>query len=346
MNENYQNPNPMMEEEESIDWAKYISAALKYRKKIAIITICFAVLSVIVALCQKRVYSVSVILAPEVQSNSRSSSSLGGLASMLGVNLSSMGGISPDALNITIFPEIASSTPFLTNLFEVELSPKPELPKDDPIAAREIMNGPLPTVRLYDHLTGRDKEKSFLRKMKESIFGEKPEDPNYIQVNGSVLTKEQSNVLKAMRRMISVDVDKKTAMATISVSLDDPLMCSQLADTICDRLTKFVYNYRTEKERKNLDFYIALCDSAQKVMVAAQAAYAECVDNNQSVTWRKISVRSQRLEQEANIASQVYQQMVTQREASRAQLQQMKPVFAVVEPATMPQQPRDRKSVV
>lgn len=341
MNENYQNPNPYMEQEEPIDWAKYISAAIKYWKKIAVVTLCFAVLSVIVALCQKRVYNVSVTVAPEAQGSSRSASGLGGLASMLGVNLNTGGG-GQDALNITLFPEIASSTPFLTQLFEVELTQMPKLPKD-PIEAREVMSSALPKVKLYDYITKRNEEKGFFAKMMESIFGPSVEDPDYLVVNASVLTKEQNLVLMSLRNMIAVDVDKKTAMTTLTVKMDDPLMCSQLADTICQRLTNYVFVYRTQKEQQNFDYYSALCDSTYKTMVEAQAAYAESLDNNQSVTWRKGSMRSQRLQQEASIAEQVYQQMVTQRESSRAQLQQMKPVFAIIEPATMPQRPANSR---
>lgn len=328
-------------DEEPIDWAKYVGAFLKYWKKIAMVTFAFAVLSVVVALCQKRQYSVSVTLAPEVQGSSRGSSSLGSLASMFGVNLGS-GSTSPDAFNITIFPEIVHSTPFLTQLFDVELSAMPALPKDK-IEAKKILNGPLPKVYLYDHLTKRDKDKGFIAGLIESIFGADQEDPDYMKVNQSLLTKEQSLALASLQRMISADVDKKTAMTTIVVRMDDPLMCAQLADTVCRRLREYVFDYRTEKERNNFEYYQALCDSTYKTMVDAQAAYAEAVDNDRSVILQKVSVKRQRLEQEASIASQVYQQMVQQREMSRAQLQEMKPVFAVVEPATMPQKPANSR---
>lgn len=328
-------------EDEPIDWAKYIGAFLKYWKKIAIVTFVFAVLSVIVALCQKRQYGVSVTLAPEVQGSSRGSSSLGSLASMFGVNLGS-GSTSPDAFNITIFPEIVHSTPFLTQLFDVELSAMPKLP-DDKIEAKRILSEPLPKVYLYDHLTKRDKERGFVANLLESIFGATEEDPDYMKVNQSQLTKEQSRVLDALRLMISANVDKKTAMTTIVVKMDDPMMCAQLADTVCRRLREYVFEYRTEKERNNFEYYQALCDSTYKTMVEAQAAYAEAVDNDHSVILQKVSVKRQRLEQEASIASQVYQQMVQQREMSRAQLQEMKPVFAVVEPATMPQKPMNSR---
>lgn len=343
-----QNIQPPYEEEEPIDWAKYIGRFVQNWKKILRVACIFGILGIGVALIQKRKYVVTVTLAPEVQNNSRSGGSLSSLAGMFGVNMGNMTSLSSDALNITIFPEIVSSTPFLTQLFEVELAPKPELPKDK-IEARKILEGPLPTVKLYDHLTGRDKEKSWLSQLVSSIFGEKEEDPNYMKANVSLLTKEQQKVVKYMReRMVSADVDKKTAMTTISVVMDDPLMCSQLADTVCRRLREYVFTYRTEKEQQNFDYYEALCDSAYQVMTAAQAAYAAAVDNNQSLIRQTVAVRRERLQQEASMAAQIYQQMVQQREISRSRLQEMKPVFAVVEPGTYPQKPANsrRKTVL
>lgn len=339
---------PPYEDEDPIDWAKYIGLFLQNWKKILIVTCIFGILGIGVALMHKRKYVVTVTLAPEVQSNSRTGGSLSSLASMFGVNMGNMTSLSSDALNITIFPEIVSSTPFLTQLFEVELTPKPKLPKDK-IEARKIMEGPLPTVKLYDHLTGRDKEKGWLRQLKESIFGEEEEDPNYMKANVSLLTKEQQKVVKYMReKLVSANVDKKTAMTTISVVMDDPLMCSQLADTVCRRLREYVFTYRTEKEQQNFDYYEALCDSAYQVMTAAQAAYAAAVDNNQSLIRQTVAVRRERLQQEASLAAQIYQQMVQQREVSRARLQEMKPVFAVVEPGTYPEKPANsrRKAVL
>lgn len=340
-NQNFQVSDP---EEEPIDWAKYIGLFLQNWKKIIIISCIFGAIGIVAALIQKRVYSVSVTLAPEIQNSSRSGGSLGSLASMFGINMSG-GANSADALNITVFPEIVSSTPFLTQLFEVELSPKPELP-EDPIEARKIMQGPLPTVKLYDHITGRDKEKSWFSQLIQDLFG-KEEDPDYMKTNVSILTSEQNKVVENLRKLIAADVDKKTAMTTISVSLDDPLMCSQLADTVCRRLREYVFKYRTEKEQENFDYYEALCDSTYKKMTEAQAAYAASMDNNHNVILQTVAVRRERLQQEASLASQVYQQMVQQREISRARLQEMKPVFAVVEPSTYPQKPvNSRKKTV
>lgn len=324
----------------SIDWSRYIQAARRYRKRILLVTGVFAVLSVIIALCQQRVYRVAVTLAPEI-TNSRSSSSLGSLASLIGLNASA-GAVSADAFNITIFPDIAQSTPFLTQLFTVQLAPQPKLPKD-PIEARKVLEGPLPTVCLYDHVIGLDREPGLMKRIVTSLFGEKERDPEYLKVNPSLLTKEQEGVVKYLQKHISVSVEKKTAMTTILVSLDDPMMCAQLADTVCRHLRDYVFAYRTEKERNTLSYYEALCDSTYQTMVAAQTAYAANLDNDHSIILQSVNARRQRLQQEAEMASQVYQTMVQQREMSRARLQQLKPVFAVVQPAVTPLRPANSR---
>lgn len=331
MNENYQNPDfqPEMEEEDEIDWMGYLNTLWSNRKAIIKVTAICAVLSVVIALCQKRTYHVGVTLAPEVQSSSSRSGSLSGIASMLGIGGVAMGS-STDALNITIFPEIVNSTPFIVSLFDVELTPY--------VSPKKIEKGAAPgvPVSLYDHLRGKDKEPGLIKRMLVSIFGEDPDEPIFSVSN---LTKKQSLAVEKMRKLMSADVDKKTGVTSLSVTLDDPLMAVQLADTVCRRLQEYVFEYRTQKERENLSYYSALTDSAYVQLVAAQAAYAQSMDNDHSVILQSVSVRKQRLQNEMNLREQVYSQMLQQRELVRGRVQEMKPVFAVVEPATFPQYP-------
>lgn len=333
-NHGYQNN---FEEEEPIDWAAYISKMLLYWKKIAIITCIFGVIGIVVALCQKRAYTVSITLAPEVQGKS-SGGSLGGLASMLGMGGLSMGS-SSDALNITLFPDICSSTPFLTQLFDVELTPY--------VSPKDVKNGVVaePTT-VYLHMTGKDKPKGLISKILESILS-KEEDEENGSINISHLTKEQNNVVLALQKSISANVDKKTGITNIAVTLDDQLMATQLADTVCNRLQNYIDLYRTKKERENLAYYSMLADESQAKYIEAQAAYAKSMDFDRNVNLLSVSSEKERLQQEAQIAGQVYTQMVQQREMARAKVQELKPVFAVVEPATLPQKPnKSRKNTV
>lgn len=289
-NEQYNQPNPgysnmYEEDEEPIDWAAYISKLLLYWKKIAIITCIFGAIGIVAALCQKREYTVAITLAPEAKSGG--GGSLGGIASMLGMGNISMGS-STDALNISLFPDICSSTPFLTNLFDVKLTPYVN-PKD---AKNGVVAEP---TTLYRHITGEDKPKGFIAQILESIFSKEAEEEENDSINISQLTKKQYGVVLALQKAINADVDKKTGVTTITVTMDDQLMATELADTVCSRLQHHIDMYRTKKDRENFDYYDMLAKEAQEKLVKAQAAYANSMDFDRDVSLLSLNARKEML---------------------------------------------------
>lgn len=340
MNEEYKNPVPREEdyEEAEIDWMGIITKLLKGWKFILIVSVIFGMLGIAAALLQKRTYGVTMTLAPEVQRSG--SSSLNSITAMLGMGGASAGSTS-DALNITLFPEICKSTPFLTDLFPVKLTPY--------VSRENAKNGVKATpVTVFDHLTGADKPKKGLKVwLKNLLSKEEEEEGDESAVNPSQLTKKQAAVARSLSQSISADVDKKTGVTTISVVMDDPLMATQLADTVCRRLQEYVIMYRTQKATDDFNYYVKLADEAHDNLIKAQSAYAASVDYDRNVILQSVNSRRDRLRQEAELASQIYSQMAQQREMARAKIQEEKPVFAVVQPATMPQTPMNsRKKTV
>ena len=65
-------------------------------------------------------------------------------------------------------------------------------------------------------------------------------------------------------------------------------------------------------------------------------AYAKYVDTNQGVVLQSVKIEQERLQNEMNVALQVFTQVATQLQMSKAKVQEEKPVFAVLEPATVP----------
>lgn len=339
MEENVNYTSPIMDEEEmDIDWAGYAVKLLKNWKFIAACTFITAVLGVGVALIQKRSYSVNVVLAPESQGKS-AGGSLGGLASLVGLGGASLSGGS-DALNITLFPEISQSTLFLTQLFDVEVTPY--------VSPAQLKKGaePAKPTTLYKYITKEDEEPGLMQRIKESLFGV-PEDLGPDTLNIAQLNKKQHLVVGQLQKAVSASVDKKTGIVTIGVTMDDPWIATTLADTVCTRLQNYVIAYRTKKTQEDLTYYETLAEEAKDKMVKAQAAYARSVDYDRSVILQSVSSAKERLQQEAQLASEIYSQMAQQVEMAKAKLQEEKPVFAVVEAATMPLRPNNsRKNVV
>ncbi len=343
MNTNYQTPTQSQNPEDgeiTIDWGALFKDLLKHKKYIFIVTFCFAVLGCVVALTSGRKYSVTVTLAPEVSGNSRAGTSLKSLTSLLGVGNLSLN-TSNDALNITLFPEICSSTAFLSGLFDVKVTPY--------VSPKDLEDGAKPAdpVRLYDFMLGKHKPKSAFAQWKEEFFKKDEEEKEDTTVHSNYFNKEQTQVIKAMRLCINANVDKKTGVTNLSVVLSDPKVAQEVADTVCQRLQDFVTNYRTEKTYQDYLYYQKLAEEARVEMVEAQAKYAARVDYDRNVILQSVSVERQRLEQEAMLTQEIYMQMKQQESMLKAKVQEMKPVFAVIQPAVQPLLPSNsRKKVV
>lgn len=323
-----------------IDWAGLLVKLLNGWKFIAVVTCLAAAVGVGTALLTQKKYTVYVTLAPEAQGRS-GGGNLSSITSMLGLGSTSIGSTS-DALNITLFPEICQSTQFLTQLFGVLVTPY--------VSPKQLQEGasePQPTT-LFKYITKEDDEPGLLQRIKESLLGEQEQIPEPDTVNVAQLSPKQRLVVKALRASMGADVDKKTGVATISVTMDDPWIATTLADTVCQRLQRYVIEYRTRKAVTDLNYYEKLAEESKDKMVKAQSAYAASIDFDRSVILQSVNSEKERLQREAQLAAEIYNQMAQQVEMAKAKLQEVKPVFAVIQPATMPERPSStsRKMVV
>lgn len=336
MEEEYIIEEDLLEDDEvTIDILGLFRKVLKRWKFILLVTLIFSALGVAYALKMKRTYTVTMTLAPELQN--RSSSSLSTLASMLGAGGMALNS-TPDALNITLFPEISSSTPFLCSLLEVPVTPY--------VSKKQELEGVRPdTTTVFMHVLGRDKTLSPRKEAKRQQA-----DAKYLYddsvIDPEALTPRQGLAVRALRKAINTTVDNKTGVTTISVVMDDRMIVKQVADTVCQRLQDFVIAYRTKKATADYEYYVELAEEAHARLVKAQAAYAARVDYDRSVILQSVSSARQRLQDEANLANQIYSQMAQQRELAKAKIQEMKPVYAVVQPASVPLKPSNSRSRV
>ena len=340
---NTNNQNPIQEDNEiDIDWGALFKKLLKHKKYIASVTILSGILGCIVALTSVRTYTVNVIMAPEVSGNSRAASSLSSITSMLGVGNLAMGS-NNDALNITLFPEICSSTSFLSKLFDVKVTPYTS-PKD-------IQSGvkPAEPISLYDFMLGKHKPNSAFALWKEELFKKDKEEELMEDtiMTGSYFNKEQTRVIMALQKSIQANVDKKTGVTSLQIVMSDPKVAQEIADTVCKRLQETVTDYRIKKSEQDYQYYKKLANEAQLAMIEAQAKYAASVDYDRSVILQSVNSEKQRLQQEVTLTQEIYMQMKQGEEMAKARIQEEKPVFVVIQPAVLPLKPSNsRKNVV
>lgn len=330
---NYRNPdNFQYEEEESIDIMEYILKLWKKRKMIIIWCIAGAIIGLIAGFSIPKTYSASVTLAPEVEG--KSSSGLSSLASMAGINLNTS---SVDAISIDMYPEIVASTPFIYELFDL---PVQFTRKDSVINTtlldymKEYQRSPWWTPIISAPMKALGWCLSLLQPEEEEE--EEEEGSGDGALNPYNLPAKERNIVKALSEAIMVTVDKKTLKTNISLEMQDPLVVTDVVNAVVKNLSEYVSEYRTSKARQDAENLLEICEQRKAEYYAAQQAYATYMDANKNVALQSALAERERLQQEMNLAYQVYSQVATNLEAARIAEQQAKPVVTVIKPAEVP----------
>lgn len=340
-NKHYTNPEyrPATEDDDElqIDWMGILRQVLAIRKKLYKAAAVGVVLGILIALGTPKQYTVSITLSPEMGSGKSGS----GLASMAAsFPGGSIGSDSPDALNATLAPDIVASTPFLMELFDARV-----VSQDKQIDT---------TFTAY-----LDEQKSswmgYVLKAPgmaisgiKSLFSDKEEKTATIQKGAIELNEKDAAKLGSLRQAITVEADKKTAITTLSVTLQDPKVTATMADSVVSKLQQYITAYRTRKAKEDCQYLEKLYKERQQEYYDAQQRYARYVDANSNVVFQSTLAERERLQNDMNLAYQVYSQVAQQLQVARAKVQEEKPVFAVVEPAVVPLNPSgtSRKVIV
>lgn len=293
------------------------------------------VIALVIAFSIPKQYSVTVTLAPE--STRRTSSSLASMAAMMGFgNLTSSS--ESDALNILLFPDILASNPFALELYSMPVKP---LESDTVIALNEYMNTlKRPWWNNIMSLPSKMVGGVF------SLFSSKNEETVADTLNPFRLTKAESGKVEAIKKTMVANVDKKTGFTTITVTMQDAEVAAMVADSVVKKLQDYVTAYRTKKAVGDCEYWEKLYKEKQKEYYKAQQKYAAYMDENKSLFTQRSKIEGERLQNEMNLAYQVYNQMATQLQMAQGKLQESRPVFAVVEPATVPLRPSAPRKMI
>lgn len=327
-NKNYQHPDVQDPENDEleIDWMEILRKIIAIRKTLYKAAGVGVVLGIIIALSIPKQYTVTVTLSPEMGGDKAG----GGLASLAS---SFLGGAasssSPDALNATLAPDIVASTPFILELFNTRV---------------QTLDGKLDTT-LVAYL---DEQKQpwwgYIKAAPgmaigaiKSLFAEEADTASVL--NPFQLTEKEASKVEAIKQSIIAEVDKKTAKTTISVTLQDPKVTAIVADSVVAKLQQYIIDYRIKKAKEDCAYLEELYKERQQEYYEAQSKYAHYFDSNRNIAFQSVRAEQERLQNDMNLAYQVYSQVAQLLQVARAKIQEEKPVFAVVEPATIPLQP-------
>lgn len=280
-----------------------------------------------------KTYQVNVSLSPE--SGVNGTSGLSGIASMFGLGSSSTG-FGEDALTFTMFPEIVKTNPFALEMLQIPIQTQ----KGDSIILYDYLN--TEKRPWWSHVMGAP---GMLIGGIKSLFKEEQKD-SIKAIDPFRLTPEQNGRIGMLKSILKVETDKKSNMTKVTVSLQDPLAAAIVADSAVHKLQEYITDYRTRKAKQDYDFQFSLCEQYKKEYFEAQQEYAKFADANRNVILQAVTSEKDRLQKNLSLAEQIYSQSMGQLQVLRGKVQEAKPVFAVVEPATVPLAPASPKKLI
>ena len=213
---------------------------------------------------------------------------------MAGINLNTAAGA--DAISPDLYPDVVQSTPFLLDLFPVEVTDK----------KKEL------STTLYDYMSEHQRKAWWgyivsapfkaLGAVMSLFSGDEEESEG---LNPYHLTKDQE-VVKALQERVSVSVDKKTLVITASVQMQDPVISAQMTKVVLENLQNYITNYRTQKVKQDLEFTQKVFGESRDAYYKAQRAYAAFEDANRNIISSSYRTEQERLKNEMTLTFNVY----------------------------------------
>ncbi len=201
------------------------------RTRVLSITALFAVTGVVVSLLTRPEYVSEARIMPEIsQGTGDVLQKLASVAGFAGLEFGETGGV--EAVRPDLYPNVLQSTPFILSLLEQPV------PTSD--GGKTSVSAMLTTPDSWSWLTSK----------KKPVPLRPNANPNTLQ-----LTQEQQDLLEDIQQRVSAKMDTRSGIITVSARMPDPTAVAAVTQIALDYLTRYVSNYRTEKVRRDLEFY-------------------------------------------------------------------------------------------
>ena len=325
-------------DDDSVDLIALLKNAWIGRRIILTTFLVFVVLGLLVALFSPVKYSSSSVLLPQIDEQ-KDLGQLGGLASLAGLNLSSMlgntSGISPD-----LYPNVVGSYPFLNELVNYEF----------------VFEDEQEAITLYEKIKKNRTENKWIKytirlpwTLKARLFPVEEKLPvaDPATQNLVVISREKASILEQAHSLISVEVMTKTGLITVNVEHEDAYASAQIAQKVVDLLQAYIIDYKTSQVRNSLDFVEARYEEKRIAFEHAQKIYFDYQDAHRNRVIERADSKFQALADDYELSRTIYQNLAQQVEQTRLSVKKETPAFTVIEPVKVPvEKSAPRRSII
>ncbi len=323
-------PSPSNSEDE-IDLKDLILPLWKARKQILTIATLCGILGGIIGFLTPATYTASSTFLPQTaQAGGGLSGSLGGLASLAGINLST-GSTGGGEIPPTMYAKVLASEPFRNRLLDATI----------------WVDGD--TVSYRDYLENQTSSGFGLGTIKEytiglpgKILGALADDKKDVDGSGvgglQALSDDEYALHIAVSGKVKIETDKKEGIVTITVVESDPIVAAEVAKVTEEVLQDWIIEHKVKNAKAQYDFIEKQFDAKQKEFFSIQDQLAGYMDRNQNVLSATYLTRLERLQAEFDLINTVYSELAKQKEQAAIQLSKDTPTFSVLDPVKVPKE--------
>lgn len=320
---------PHIEAEDQIDIIALVSKVWAGRKFIIKSAVIAAVIGVLVAILTPNTYTASSMFTPNSSGSSPAGASgLKGLASLAGINIgSSMEGakeISP-----MLYGKILESYTFKKELLEAPLKNLGEV------------------TSLRDFFEQEASSSSFFGIIKDYTIGlpskiigwfkSDTKEASLQSVEGmNIISEEEFEYFKEIDEMLTLNINDKDGYLEITATSKLPQLAAQLVKNGENILQNQIIAIKTKSSSELLAYLEEQYTIKNKLLIEAQDNLANFKDRNLNISRSSFSNAQTRLEAELQVATSVFQNVVTQLEQVKLQVAKDTPVFSFLKPVVVP----------
>ena len=332
MENNIQNQQNQFQEEE-IDIMALVKRLWEKKSFIIKVTCVFAVLGVIVAITTPKEYTASCVVVPETKGGAFSSSSLGGLAAIAGINLGASSG--GEMLSPLMYDKLMKNINLRKDLMQTPINWEGY---DEPITILDYYTNPkyaktsvLGTVKKYTI--------GLPFVILNAIRGEQEKEEVSLPADGpklSAYTQDELKCIKGFANQFSIMADKKNGDVTISARMPEALAAAQVAEAVKNLLQKYVIELKLQKAEVNYEYIKQRYDEAKVVFEQKQKDYAQFQDANKQLSTALSRAKEEQMRNEFTVAQNLFSQLTSQLVQAEMKIKEDIPILTVVEPVQVP----------
>ncbi|MDA8589079.1 Wzz/FepE/Etk N-terminal domain-containing protein [Flavobacteriaceae bacterium] len=314
----------MSDNTDEIDLIELLKKIYLEKKFILKISILASLFGVIYALFQPNEYTSSTTFIPQLSSGVKTGgSSLSGLASLAGINIGSME--SSSEFPPTLYPQVVNGVPFRVELLSNEITLNNEL-----VAVKDYLE-----KKSFFNILGPIKKYTIgLPSLILSSFKDQKEYTNESKIYS--ITEEDKGLFKILENNLSLSINEKEGFITISFTDNNKNVAAQITQISQNLLQEKIIEFKNKSSKEMLDFAIKQYSDKKESYEKLQDERAVFVDKNINISSSLFQNKLSRLESEVNISESIVQQLASQVEQAKLQVNKDTPVFTTIKPVTIP----------